>query len=219
MTKEAIDTVEKLTQGQATNSLWLILRKGRVTSSKFGSILKSCARSNFTDSFFKSILGEYNLQGVKAIQWGIDNEDTAANCYRKQFPVLNVEMCGFILHESGVIGASPDRLIGENGILEIKCPFSHRHHSIVEAISLDNKFYVYKNGAGIYMLRKDHDYYHQCQGLLHITNRKFLHFFVYSPKGSLMVNVRKDVSWEPNINILINFYYTVLVPRLMLKCN
>ena len=62
-----------------------------------------------------------------AMQWGIDHEDDARTAYEVHTGNL-VELTGFIPHpEVKYLGASPDGLIDDDGILEIKCPSPATH--------------------------------------------------------------------------------------------
>ena len=63
----------------------------------------------------------------KEMQWGIDQEPFARAAYELQRDVL-VETCGFIVHP-GVdrFGASPDGLVGDHGLIQIKCPSTSTH--------------------------------------------------------------------------------------------
>lgn len=57
ITEERIKEIERETVGQSSNSMWLIVRKNRLTSSNFGRILKSCLRSRFPASLFQTLTG------------------------------------------------------------------------------------------------------------------------------------------------------------------
>jgi putative phage-type endonuclease len=62
-----------------------------------------------------------------AMQWGIDNEPIARALYETTIG-SDVDQCGFILHpEIKMTGASPDGLIGNDGLIEIKCPNTATH--------------------------------------------------------------------------------------------
>ena len=62
-----------------------------------------------------------------AIQHGIEYEPIARALYEVSRSV-DVEQVGFILHpEIKMTGASPDGLIGEKGLIEIKCPNTANH--------------------------------------------------------------------------------------------
>lgn len=43
---------------------------------------------------------------------------------------------------------------------------------------------VYKNGE--LKLKTSHDYYYQVQGQLHITERQYCYFIVWTPKGVVL---------------------------------
>ncbi|XP_062597831.1 uncharacterized protein LOC134259151 isoform X2 [Saccostrea cucullata] len=55
-------------------------------------------------------MSAYNLESIKAVAWGITHEDDALRKYEKDFDAA-VEQSGIWLHESGVLGASPDGLV------------------------------------------------------------------------------------------------------------
>ena len=70
---------------------WQMLRKGRLTTSKFGAVLNA-KRPN--PSLLKKVLGQYDLTGVKSVNWGINHEQDAI----KQFTeTSHVKVdCGYI---------------------------------------------------------------------------------------------------------------------------
>ena len=59
-----------------------------------------------------------------AMHWGIENEQLAKDRYEEITGRL-ITPCGFALHDSiPYFGASPDGLIGDDGLIEVKCPTS-----------------------------------------------------------------------------------------------
>lgn len=70
--------------------------------------------------------------------------------------------CGFALMDNGQVGASPDRLVGADGLLEIKCPMPGKHLSYL--------FY------GL-----DDEYRLQIQGQLLVCERQWVDFLSYCP--------------------------------------
>jgi len=63
----------------------------------------------------------------QAMQDGIDREDTAREIY-EIVRDIKVEQVGFIDHPTiKMAGASPDGLLPDNGVLEIKCPIETTH--------------------------------------------------------------------------------------------
>ena len=123
------------------------MRKGRLTASNFGSVLNA---GRITPSLLKRLLGEYDLSRVKAVQWGVQNEAEAINHFRK-CAGLPVAETGIWLDPNGVLGASPDGLIGQNHVLEVKCPYTQRNLTIAEAV-LNDSFCLKRNHDGTYQL-------------------------------------------------------------------
>ena len=114
------------------SSEWLAARLGRATASRVADI---CAK---TKSGPAASRGNYLLELVterltgeptpffvnSAMQWGTDNEPHAREAYEVTRDCF-VEEVGFIGHPTiAMAGASPDGLVGEHGLVEIKCPNS-----------------------------------------------------------------------------------------------
>ena len=85
-----------------------------------------------TPSLMKRVLGEFDVSGVHAINWGIVNEEGGKVFTNATGPT--VDDCGLWLHKCGAIGASPDGMVGTDAILEISCPFTQRNCTIQKAI-------------------------------------------------------------------------------------
>jgi len=75
-----------------------------------------------------------------AMQWGHDQEDNAANAY--SFITGNkVETCGLFPHPSlNGSHASPDRLVGDDGLVEIKCPNTATHIDTLKTQKVPGKY-------------------------------------------------------------------------------
>ena len=73
--------VNTATIGQRDNPSWQMLRKGRLTASNFGSVLK-CKR--VTVSLIKRILGQCDLSRVQAIDWGTIKENEAKKEFQQK---------------------------------------------------------------------------------------------------------------------------------------
>jgi hypothetical protein len=210
---QQIEQVAALTAGQRSNHHWGMYRRGRLTASNFGAVLQACSRKSYPPSLFKKLFGGYNLDKVQAVQWGIQNEETAVKLFVESTG-MPVKPTGIWLHQSGVIGASPDGLVGDDSLVEIKCPFSKRLDTIEEAVA-DRTFYVQMLDES-YILKEDHPYYHQVQGALHLTNRETAYFCVWTTKSFLILPIQKDVEWaNENLNILQKFYKEQMLPRLL----
>ncbi|PFX29435.1 Exonuclease [Stylophora pistillata] len=206
--ERTINVVSTLTAGQRNSPAWHQARRGRLTASNFGSVLQA---KRVTPSLIKRLLGEYNLSGVKAIAWGQDNETEALKSFTNITNFTPVQT-GLWLHESGVLGASPDGLVGDDSVIECKCPYTHRNATIKEACG--HKDFYLEEKEGNYTLSTTHVYWHQCQGQMFLTKRKFCYFVVWTTKDSVVIKIERDESWEHNITILSDFYFHQLFPKI-----
>ena len=109
---------------------WAMFRKGSITASNFGAVIKSvCSGRKPCKSLMKALYGKYTKKGVEAIQWGLQNEEIAISRYEKAFQEYVVAS-----HLSGTMGASPDGIVNEYKIIEVKCPYSARDKPLVELV-------------------------------------------------------------------------------------
>lgn len=115
---------------------WFALRRGKVTASRIGDILATIRNGNWAASRknYAAQLVTERLTGKdpepfmnEYIQWGIDQEVPAREAYQKATGNA-VEEIGFIDHPRiALAGASPDGLVGADGLIEIKCPTTATH--------------------------------------------------------------------------------------------
>jgi len=124
-----VKQIEQDTIGQRDNQLWHEYRKGRITSSMLGPIVR---RKNLDDNFLKQCMQQRDISGIPAVRWGAKHESQARSEYTLKSKNF-VRECGlFISSENPLLAASPDGLIfdGESyGVLELKCPYSIRNIS------------------------------------------------------------------------------------------
>ena len=112
-----------------------------------------------------------------AMQWGIDHEDDARTAYEVHTGNL-VELTGFIPHPTvKYLGASPDGLIDDDGILEIKCPNPATHIG-------------YLRGGVV-----PEEYRPQVLLQLVVTGRKWCDFVSYDPRAKELAFF--CVRWTP----------------------
>ena len=117
--------------------MWQELRCGLVTASRCADVIattkkgESAARAKYRTELLCEILtGQPYPQYVsQEMIWGQDQEPFARAAYELETEVM-VETVGFVLHP--VIprfGASPDGLVGSEGLMQIKCPTTSTHLS------------------------------------------------------------------------------------------
>ena len=140
--QDKIKEVSAVTTGQRNNPAWYLARKGRLTASNFGAVLKA---KGVTQALTTRLLGDYDLSRVRAIAWGVDNEEMAIKALTALTGLVPVQS-GVWLHESGVLGASPDGLVDDDAVLECKCPYTHLNETIAEAVKHKDFYLECKNG-------------------------------------------------------------------------
>lgn len=180
---------------------WFKARKGRVTGSVVGAILGLAPYMKRAD-VMRSMVREYHgqpreFQGNAATEWGTAMEDTAKADFEIETG-LNVDEASFVQWDEDWLGASPDGYVGENELLEIKCPYGLRNQSPV----------MFKT-----IMEQPH-YYAQIQIQLLVTERVGCHFFQWSPHGNSNEYVPFDPEWiNENLPKLREFYAEYLNER------
>ncbi|KAK9745270.1 YqaJ-like viral recombinase domain [Popillia japonica] len=165
-------------------------------------------RGRFPPSLFKRLSGVYNLEGVKAIQWGRLHEKVAIEHFKNTMN-LEVQETGIWLTNSGLLGATPDGLVQDDAIIEVKCPYSYRSDVLSETLKSTSSYIIHFNEEGDVVVNNTHHYYHQIQGLLHILNRSICYLCIWTTKEAIIAPIERDVE------ILENFVTQQYVPSLM----
>lgn len=167
---------------------WFALRVGKPTASEFKKIITpggkfSTQSRDYAIRLVTERLLNRSLETLTATEWmarGTELEPEAARAYEFREDTETIPV-GFVSTDDGLIGCSPDRLIGDAGLLEIKCPAPATHVGYLV------------DGPG-------NDYRPQVQGQLFVSERDFVDFWSYSPEmpGVLIRTVRD----EPYIRLL-----------------
>lgn len=172
---------------------WHAQRLGRVTASNVGAILGLSpyqTRADVLRAMVRASLGaEPEFTGNVATQHGSFHEEGA----RIEFEMetgLTVEKCGFFEYEDW-LGASPDGLIGLDGLWECKSPYGIRKDENPKFKTLDELPH----------------YYAQIQVQLYCTNRTHCRFFQWTPNGNETEVVYISPQWlNANLPILRQFH-------------
>lgn len=114
---------------------WFAARLGKVTASRVADVIAktkagySASRENYlVELALERITGTRQESFTNdAMRWGTDNEPLARAAYEAHTGEL-VEEVGMVAHPRiEQTGASPDGLVGSDGLIEIKCPNSATH--------------------------------------------------------------------------------------------
>lgn len=155
------------------NPDWLAQRAGKFTGSRFGQLMArtksgpSTSRANLLATLaVERITGQcVETYSNAAMKRGTELEPLARAAYEAHVGTL-VEEVGFIQHpDEPMVGASPDGLIGSDGVLEAKCPDAMAKH--LDAL---------RTGAHA------QEYRWQLQGLLWVTDRAYVDMVSFDPR-------------------------------------
>lgn len=127
---------------------WYAARLGRVTASRVADIMAttksgySASRANYmAELICERLTGEPAEKfSNAAMQWGTDTEPQARAAYAFMCDVEVLET-GFVLHQTiPDFGASPDGFVGEDGLVEIKCPNTATHIDTLLSEAVPSKY-------------------------------------------------------------------------------
>ena len=114
---------------------WFAARLGKVTASRVADVIAktktgpSASRENYSTQLVLERLTNKQAESYTnaAMQWGTETEPMARQAYELKRGLF-VNEIGFVDHPTiEMSGASPDGLVGTDGLIEIKCPNSATH--------------------------------------------------------------------------------------------
>lgn len=127
---------------------WFAARAGKATASRIADIVArtktgwGAGRANYAAQLVAERLTGVAEEGFSnaAMQWGTNMEPEARMAYAFRCDTDVVEV-GFIDHPSILMsGASPDGHVGDDGLVEIKCPNTATHISTLLGQTVPSKY-------------------------------------------------------------------------------
>ena len=169
--------------------------RARPTASEFGSFCTpargdySKQATEYAAKIVAKRLGVYTEPPPSFwMEWGTEHEPNARHAYTLQTD-REVQEVGFILPDgTDAYGGSPDGLVGDDGLIEIKCP---KPETLIA---------YHANGT------LPDAYKPQVQGLLLISGRAWCDFFVFHPElEPFLLRVEPDLDYQAKIaeNLLL----------------
>ncbi len=170
---------------------WIAARLGVVTCSEFKSVMAK-GEGKTRRKYMLTVLGE-KISGQPFERYtndymdrGHTQEDEARNLY-SLLTDNEVTRVGFM--KRGPVGYSPDGLIGDDGLIEIKTKMAHLHLECLLADKLPS------------------EHAQQCQGGLWVSGRRWIDFVSYSPGLALFVKrVERDEAVIARIKIEVQSF-------------
>jgi len=170
---------------------WYAVRRGVITASSFSKIItaKTMKISAQSDEIENKVIaeiltdeedGEFNGNGWT--ERGKELEPKAVSLYEMVRDCETIPV-GFVTNDDGTIGCSPDRFIGNDGGLEIKCLSAHRHIKYFLSGTIDE------------------EHKPQVQGCLMITGRKWWDVMAYHPQlPPSIIRVEPDEEYQGKLS-------------------
>lgn len=159
---------------------WFNIRLGKITSSTIWNLIvepKTKVEGELSATTKEYLMGKLaeKLSGVQrefksdATAHGIGLEQEALSYYALKTG-NKVHEAGYIEMISGLYGGTPDGLVNDDGIIQVKCPYNyvnHIHYGLVDNVE--------------YFKKKYREYYWQCQSDMLVSERSYCDFVSYCP--------------------------------------
>jgi putative phage-type endonuclease len=151
---------------------WYATRLGKVTASRVADVVAktktgySASRANYMAELICERLTGNKGDSYQnaAMVWGTETEPMARAAYEAETGAL-VEGVGFVPHPTITMsGASPDGFVGDDGLVEIKCPNTATHIDTILSETIPGKYNT------------------QMQWQMACTGRKWCDFISYDPR-------------------------------------
>lgn len=174
---------------------WRAARLGIPSASRFDCIMtpKSRKPSASADKYLCALVAERLLghavddDGSLYMHRGTIMEAQAITAYEFDRGLDTTEV-GFILRDDRRSGCSPDRLVGEDGCLEIKCCSAPVHVSALLGLEAQNHM-------------------SQCQGQLWVTGRAWVDLFFYNPDLPFtIIRIERDEEYIADLAVAVNTF-------------
>ena len=174
---------------------WKKKRLGKITGSTIHKIMSLKENSSTRAKLLQDLTLE-RISGSPAknivtgpMARGLELESEARNAY--ELKNQKVILTGFINHPSiKEAGASPDGLVGEDGLIEIKCLNIKNHNEIVKKQTLPKQYNL------------------QIQFQLACTKRAWCDFVAYHPESDHSLYVKRVL---PDVDLIKNIHEKAII--------
>lgn len=162
---------DRIRVGRFTASeIWKLIVEPKTNADKEAGKLSETAMTYISEKVAEVMTGQCKQQGYAfPLTWGVEKEPEAIEHFTEKTGLI-YERVGFFAYTDHA-GGSPDGFIGEDAILEIKCPYDSAKQ--LDYLMLTDQWDL---------KRQCRDYYWQCQSNMMFTERKLCHFVTYDPR-------------------------------------
>jgi putative phage-type endonuclease len=177
---------------------WLAERAGKVTASALSNVMMKKDAAGYQNYMAQLICERLTGQPVEtfksaAMDHGTETEPQARAFYELESG-LTVSECGFIPHPLiEKSGASPDGLVGELGLVEIKCPQPAKHIKNLMGGTIDRTYVL------------------QMQWQMECTGREWCDFVSFNPSfpDHLKISIRRveaDLDMQSDLRLAVQAF-------------
>ena len=182
---------------QQRTPAWFAARRGKLTCSNLGGILGQVGYVSRIQAY-RRCLGTEKFQGNPACTSGNDNEQNGIVEYMAKTGNV-VKATGLhVRPQYNWLAGSPDGLVGDEGMIEVKSPYYHKR---------DGSSRVHSKVPGHYWM--------QINCLLEITGRQWCDYVCWTPEATTIYRVYRD----PETFEFLCSYYSAVYAALRALCD
>lgn len=181
---------------------WFAARAGKPTASNASKLITPTGKpSAQSESLLCNLLAEIimghpiDTVGTEWMERGRELEPEAVKAY-ELLTDTTTEKVGFIVNDEETYGCSPDRLVGDNGLLEIKCCSPGVHVA--------------------YLLNRriEQEKFPQIQMQLLVTGREYCDVFAYHPDfPNVNIRVPRDEEYITKLETILSSFTATLAEK------
>lgn len=159
---------------------WLAQRVGRITGSRVAAVL-GLDKYKTRDELMREMVREHHgaereFTGNAATAHGHEHEDDAVDLYEQETG-SKVQYTGQHIHrEHDWLAASPDGLVSDSGLIEVKCPYRGTYTSAAEVPH----------------------YIEQMQLQMEVTQRDWCDFVIWRDDTIIIERIARNAQWLAN---------------------
>jgi hypothetical protein len=184
---------------------WVRARLGIPTASGMAKIFTSKTQKLSTqqDGYLAQLIAEW-WTGQPLESFSSDDterghalEEEAFKYYRFAARQPDARRGKFCLRDDGLVGCSPDVMVGEDGLAQIKCLNTKNHMAIVLSDEMDGKYMT------------------QMQCEMYVTGRAWNDFIAYHPDGlpNPIIRIYRNEDFIANLEKAINGFIEVMLEK------
>lgn len=186
---------------------WYAARLALPTASNFGKILTATGKKSTQAKAYMDVLlaefltGEHENGYANAAMARGTALEPEARAYYEFTTDRDVQEVGFVLRDDGLVGCSPDGLVGNDGGLEIKCALSSTHIGYLREKKVPT------------------EYLPQVQGGMYVCECQWWDVLLYHPSlPSLVIRVERDEEYIKTLAAVMDaFVHEMRIQQQLLR--